>query len=122
MYFGVVAPGKWNDNATYPLCVVLKQAIESLPLGLYFVGDAAYSNHENLLVPFIGAHQLNLDNDAFDFHFSQIRKRIEMAFGRLTNKFRILKPEIDGLIHNRAAIVMGAKSVADIPGTRVAIP
>ena len=88
------------------MCADLKKAIETLEFGLYFVGDAAYSLHENLLVPFIGANKLDPNKDAFNFHLSELRIRIEMAFGRLVNKFRILKREIEGLIHNRAAIVM----------------
>jgi len=74
LYFCIVAPGKTNDNAAYLLCF------------LYFVGDAAYSLEEHLLVPFTGSQKLNPDNDAFNFHLSQMQIRIEMAFGRLVRK------------------------------------
>ena len=93
------------QKATLVFFVVIYGMLE-VPTKVPHVGDAAYSLHENLLVPFIGAHKLNPDKDAFNFHLSQLRIRIEMAFGRLVNKFRILKREIDGLIHNRADIIM----------------
>ena len=32
LYFGVVSPGSTNDNISYPSCVELKDAIDSLPL------------------------------------------------------------------------------------------
>ena len=96
LYFAVVAPGKTNDNAAYPLCVQLRRAIQSLPLGLYFVGDAAYSLEENLLVPFTGSQRHDPVHDAFNFHLSQMRIRIEMAFGRLVRKFQVLKRKMEG--------------------------
>ena len=40
LFFGVIAPGKTNDNTAYPQCHDLVRIIENLPLGLYFVGDA----------------------------------------------------------------------------------
>jgi hypothetical protein len=64
-------------------------------MGLYFVGDAAYSLEENLLVTFVGSQKLDQNNDAFNFHLSQMRIRIEMAFGRLVRKFQVLKRKIE---------------------------
>jgi hypothetical protein len=65
--------------------------IENLPAGLYIVGDAAYTLTEKLLIPFTGSQQLDPKIDIFNVHLSQLRIRIEMAFGRLVRKFRILK-------------------------------
>ena len=35
LYFAVVAPGKTNDNAAFPLCLDLTKTIDNLPLGLF---------------------------------------------------------------------------------------
>ena len=52
LFFGVVAPGKTNDNVAFPRCIELFKVMENLPLGLYFLGDAAYTLSETLLIPF----------------------------------------------------------------------
>ena len=54
LYFGVASPGSTNDNTSYPSCVELNDVIDSLPLGLYPVADAACTLTEKLLIPFIG--------------------------------------------------------------------
>jgi hypothetical protein len=60
----------------------LRQVIDSLPLGLYFVGDAAaFPLGEKLLTPFIDTYQhSNPYHDSFNFYLSQLRIRVEMAF------------------------------------------
>ena len=89
------APGSTYDNVAFDHAKDLKELINSLPRGLYVVADAAYTLSESVLVPFTGAHWLNSANDAFNFYLSQLRIRVEMAFGRLVNKFRILSGKIE---------------------------
>jgi hypothetical protein len=45
---------------------------------------------EHLLTPFVGCNHLNPENDSYNFFLSQLRIRVEMAFGRLVTKWRIL--------------------------------
>jgi len=104
-YFGVVSPGSTNDNISYPLASGLKKAFDNLPLGLYGVADAAYTLSENMLIPFTGANRLDPANDAFNYYLSQLRIRVEMAFGRLVNKFRILSGKIEGSLDRVTAIL-----------------
>lgn len=111
MYFGVVAPGSTNDNVSYPLAVGLRDTVESLPPGLYCVADAAYTLQENLLIPFTGVHRNDVAQDAFNFYMSQLRIRVEMSFGRLTNKFRILKGCMVGSLDRITAIVMACARI-----------
>ena len=106
LYFGVVAPGKTNDNVAYPRCEDMKKFIENLPLGLYVVGDAAYTLKENLLVPFTGSQKSDPDKDAFNFHLSQLRIRIEMTFGRFVRKFGILKRNLEGNLSGMSRILV----------------
>ena len=91
IFFGVVGPGKTNDNVAFPRCLFLYKKVEKLPPGIYFLGDAAYTLTEHFLVPFTGSQRDNVDNDADNFYLSQLQIRIEMAFGRLVRKWGILK-------------------------------
>ncbi|KAL7552356.1 hypothetical protein ACHAWF_016576 [Thalassiosira exigua] len=80
VYFGVISPGSTNDNISYPKCKVLTEIIDNLPTGLY-------------------AH------DTFNYYLSQLRIRVEMAFGRLVNKFRILGGKVEGSLDRVSAIL-----------------
>ena len=91
LFFGVVAPGKTNDNVAFPRCGTLYDRMTKLPIGLCFVDDAAYTFSNTLLIPFTGSQRDNVDNDAYNFYLSQLRIRIEMAFGRLVRKWGILR-------------------------------
>ena len=105
LYFGVVAPDRTNDNAVFPLCKGLLEAIANLPPGLFFVGDAAYTLEEHLHVPFTGADKLDANKDVFNFYLSQMRIRIEMAFGRLVQKFGILERNLVGQLESSSKII-----------------
>ena len=70
------------------------------------MGDAAYPLLETLLIPFTGSQQDNVDNDAFNFYMSQLRIRIEMTFGRLVNKFRILKRPLETKLQKSSKVIM----------------
>ena len=69
----------------------LLDVLEGLPPGVFLVGDAAYTLHDRVLVPFTGSQRDQKHKDAFNFFLSQLRIRIEMAFGLLTNKWQILR-------------------------------
>ncbi|KAL7527767.1 hypothetical protein ACHAXR_003002 [Thalassiosira sp. AJA248-18] len=104
-YFGTVAPGQANDHVAYPTARSLKNTVENLPPNLYAVADAAYTVSENMLIPFTGNDRFDIDQDAFNFYLSQVRIRIEMAFGRLVNKFRILNGTVEGPMERVADIL-----------------
>ncbi|KAL7456503.1 hypothetical protein ACHAWC_008001 [Mediolabrus comicus] len=106
MYFGVVAPGATNDNVAYSRAGNLKEIVDSLPLGLYIVTDAAYMLSENLLVPFTGKDRDDPYHDSFNYHLSQLRIRVEMAFGYMVNKFRILRRKLECSLKKNTAILM----------------
>ena len=106
MYFGVVAPGSTNDSIAYTRAGDLKEVIDSLPLGLYMVADAAYVLSEHVLVPFTGKDKSDPYHDSFNFHLSQLRIRVEMAFGYLVNKFRILARKLECSLQKNTAILM----------------
>jgi hypothetical protein len=99
-FFGILKPGSTSDLRTYEFSS-LPQFVEALPDGTYIVGDAAFMVSEHLLIPFTGSSREVPEKDVFNFYLSQLRIRIEMAFGLLTNKWRILRrPMQNGLRMN----------------------
>ncbi len=106
MYFGVVSPGSTNDNISYSQAFELKQIFEYLPPGLFILSDAAYTLSETMLIPFTGVDWLDPAHDAFNYYLSQLRIGVEMAFGWLVNKFRILSGTISGPLDRASAILI----------------
>ena len=68
----------------------MHKRIMALPMGMYVVGDAAYQICDVMLVPFTGSQCKDQGKDAFNFFLSQLRIRIEMAFGLLQTKSCVL--------------------------------
>lgn len=93
LFLAAAAPGGTNDIVAFRRCR-LQEMINTLPLGRYVVGDNAYVCSEHLLTPFSGNEKFEARKDAYNFYISQLRIRIEMAFGMMTNRFRILKSPI----------------------------
>jgi hypothetical protein len=93
LFFSVIAPGQTNDAVAYEE-TGLHAIINQLPSGLYVAGDAAYILTEHLLVPFTGSCRQDPDKDSYNFYLSQLRIRIEMAFGLLTTKWRCLRKKL----------------------------
>jgi hypothetical protein len=68
-------------------------------LGYFIVGDNAYTPAEYLVPIFGGADRNNVDNDNCNFYMSQVRIRVEMAFGMMVNKFGILRSPLRIGVH-----------------------
>jgi hypothetical protein len=68
----------------------LKQQMDAklLPIDFYFVGDEAFVNADQFLVPWSG-HGLREAEDAFNFHLSSMRQCIERAFGITVSRWGI---------------------------------
>ena len=89
-FFAVAAPGKSSDQAAIER-TRLPAALDTLPLGSFVVGDAAYKLSDKCITPFTGSQLLNPTKDAYNYFLSQVWIRIEMAFRLLTTKWQILK-------------------------------
>ena len=88
-FLGVAGPGVMGDRDAVHM-VKLGSLVEGLP-GLYCViGDCAYSATEHLIPIFRGEMARIARNDNFNFYASQLRIRIEMAFGLMVKKWGIL--------------------------------
>eukprot|EP00960_Hanusia_phi_P050870 760471-Hanusia_phi.AAC.3 len=89
LWYSVENPGSVHDGLAFEngsLCRAL--CSEIVQDGMYIVGDAAYQGVPNILTPFEGDN-LPKWHDSFNFHLSQIRSRIESAFGILMSRFGI---------------------------------
>jgi DDE superfamily endonuclease len=93
IYFATAAPGGTPDISAYRN-VSLFDLIAALPAGFHVVADAAYILSEQTVIPYTGADRHGV-NDIVNFYISQLRIRIEMAFGRLTTKWRILRSPLE---------------------------
>jgi hypothetical protein len=107
VYCALAAPGGANDIFAYRQST-LEKHVEKLPLGKYVIGDNAYVCTEHLLTPFAGDEKKDPSNDAYNFFISQCRIRIEMAFGRLVNKFRIFRKPLEIKLDNIGRVFLCA--------------
>ena len=83
----------------------LQNVLDRLPEGCYMLGDAAYAISDKLLVPYTGSQRADPYRDSFNFHLSQLRIRVEMSFGRLVQKWRILNDHLQLSLHNNIKIL-----------------
>ena len=104
-FFGIVAPGKCGDQVAFERTPLFQYA-QQLPDSFYIIGDAAYSVGEKMLTPFTGGHRGDPSKDAYNFFLSQLRIRIEMSFGLLTNKWRILHAPLQTLLELSSEVLM----------------
>ena len=86
----IAAPDGVNDIAAFRKTKV-RELIHDLPIGKYAIGDNACVCTEHLLTPFSGNERLDTTSDSYNFYLSQLRIRIEMAFGIMTEKWQILR-------------------------------
>ena len=91
LYVAVAAPGKVNDDRAFNRCSGLLDWLEALPSDFYVIADNAYVLSRRVLVPFDSTELKSEFHRVYNFYLSQLRIRIEMAFGRLTTKWRILR-------------------------------
>ena len=83
-----IAAGSTNDWTAWNRSE-LSDSVARLPPGFYVLGDAAYPLSDQLLTPYPGK-LLPRDQDAFNFYLSQLRVKIEQAFGILVGQWGIL--------------------------------
>jgi hypothetical protein len=93
-YISCRSPGGTGDSRAF-YGTALSNFIQNIPCGFYLVGDSAYTLSSSLLVPYTGSDKNRKENDVFNFYLSQLRIKIEQAFGLLVNKCRIFKKPIE---------------------------
>jgi hypothetical protein len=84
----------------------LAEKVATLPVGIYLTGDNAYVNSNQLLTPFPKPKITTQYQDSYNYHLSQLRIRIEMAFGLLVKKMRIFRAPLEVKFANVSKVIM----------------
>ena len=98
-FLAVAGPGVSKDRDAARQCG-LNSLISKLPNGVCGIGDAAYEPSENMVPIYQGVDKLKAKYDNFNFFASQLRIRIEMAFGLMTTKWGILQRPLGVSLRN----------------------
>ena len=83
-----------NDARAFRRLSGLKFWLDNLEDGFFCSGDNAYPLKNTMLIPYSGSQRFDEYRDVYNFYLSQMRIRIEMAFGRLTTKWRIFRKDL----------------------------
>lgn len=89
----------------------LKELVENLPFGICVIGDAAYCPSEHLVPVYQGLCKMEPRYDNFNYFASQVRIRIEMAFGIMTMKWGILQHPIGCSLSNLRWLIQAIASL-----------
>ena len=104
-FIGVAGPGVMGDRDAIKQ-IRLDSLIQALP-GLYCaIGDCAYTPSEHLVPIFRGDMAKISRNDNLYFFASQLRIRIEMAFGLMVKKWGILSRPLDIRVRNVKQLIV----------------
>ena len=109
-YVSVAGNGGTNDARAFKRLHKLRDWLLRLPDGFFILGDNAYGLTNKLLIPFSGSSKQDENNDAYNFYLSQLRICVEMAFGRLSTKWRIFRSDllaVNGLEKNCQIVRVG---------------
>ena len=112
IFFSVAAPGRSSDQAALEK-TSLHTIISQLPLGLYIIGDAAYTVSDQMLVPFKGSSRQHPSKGAYNYYLSQMQIQIEMSFGILTKKWQVLQSPMVTSISCSSEIIMATSRLHD---------
>ena len=87
LYMSVAGPGKINDIRAFSRLKGLREWFDLLPDTFFASADNAYPLSRKILIPFSGSSSGIECNRTYNYYLSQLRIRIEMAFGLLTTKW-----------------------------------
>jgi hypothetical protein len=104
LFFSIIAPDQTNDALVYEQ-TLLQEILEDFQCGTFIAGDAAHILTQHRLVPFAGSCKQDLDKDSYNFDLLQLRIRIEISFGLLTTKGRILWRKLGTTLKNSTTII-----------------
>ena len=96
--------GAAHDSTVFhrsPLCDKLpnimprsEKIIDGEPVPLHILGDPAYALSDNIIKGFIGRN-ITPEEESFNVYHSSARMCIEIAFGKLKSRWRILQKRMD---------------------------
>ncbi len=87
--FSARSSGGTHDHVAWGGCQLYNMISQNhLPEEYYFIGDEAFVNTNQFLIPWSGTG-LGKFKDSFNYHLSSMRQCIERAFGLLTQRWGI---------------------------------
>eukprot|EP00918_Siedleckia_nematoides_P047149 GHVU01103302.1.p1 GENE.GHVU01103302.1~~GHVU01103302.1.p1 ORF type:complete len:437 (+),score=23.73 GHVU01103302.1:149-1459(+) len=86
----VARPGGASDVTSFRGSE-LRNLTDALPDGRFVVADNGFVCTETVITPFSGTDARPWEHESFNYHLSQLRIRIEQAFGFMTTKWSILQ-------------------------------
>eukprot|EP00918_Siedleckia_nematoides_P006260 GHVU01013600.1.p1 GENE.GHVU01013600.1~~GHVU01013600.1.p1 ORF type:complete len:446 (+),score=19.66 GHVU01013600.1:210-1547(+) len=107
-HLAVASPGGGSDINAFRNGHI-RRLTDRLPMGRFVVADNAYICTDTVVTPFSGSDATDPVHDAFNYHVSQQRIRIEMAFGYMNTKWEILQKPLKVRLRN-LGIVLNAIS------------
>ncbi|KAI2498388.1 nuclease [Fragilaria crotonensis] len=105
LYFAVAAPGSFPDSKALGL-TKLQKWVDSLPPGFYVVADNAYILSEHMLIPFSGSNRQMPVHSSYNYFLSQLRIRVEQAFGQYSVKWRIIRKPLETKLSTSSIVLM----------------
>ena len=87
--FNVASPGRMVDVVVFSH-TDLQGILDELRTDEYIVVDATYALSDKMITPSTGSQRDDPTKNMFNYYLSKLRIRIEMTFGFLQNKWRIL--------------------------------
>ena len=97
--------GSTNDCIAWKNCRLKTLVEEGKLRDFLFIGDEAFANTNNFLVPW-GGTGLTKDKDSFNFHLSVRRQVIERAFGIMVHRWGILWRPLTCALNRWGSIVL----------------
>ena len=107
IYFGVIAPVRCSDQVAFEQTSIF-DPVAAFGIGFYLVSDALYTLSEVMLISFVGSQRDGPKQDAYKIFLSQLRIRIEMAFGLLQTKWCVLKTNLSTSLELFAQVLESA--------------
>ena len=71
----------------------------------HLIGDDGFGLNTRLMKPY--TKSLNINKDVFNYRLSRARQTVEVSFGILANRFRVLHNRVNCLPRNAELIVEG---------------
>jgi DDE superfamily endonuclease len=99
LFLAISGPGVMGDRQALGE-TKLSDLIANLPFGICVIGDAAYCPTEQLVPIYQGITKQQKKYDNFNYYASQVRIRVEMAFGMMNMKWGILNHPLNCKISN----------------------
>jgi hypothetical protein len=90
-YIAFAAPANQNHGSAFQKCLGLRKRLAELDPKYQTCANNANPLSSKTLITFKGDQAIAVYNSSYNFYLSQLRIRMELGFGRMTTKLRILR-------------------------------